>query len=602
MDVKRVLSLLLTGLPLALIGDAAIVAEDECWPGFVASGQFGEQVREIRFAEDARAIVVAPLPERFDARRPTLLVLYATPNGNTIEQTLGCRAAEGLDWHFDIQHAAAQVRRLREINTRENIVLVCLQPDNRSWPTWRRKRASSGELLRQVVESLIAATPGEPVRVVLTGHSGGGSFDFGFIDAVKQIPPQIERIAFLDSNYYFSDKLAHGKKLLDWLGGDAARQLVVLAYDDRNIELNGKKVVGPTGGTFRASRRMIDQMGPDAALVEGTLGEFDSYTGLDGRWITLVHPNPKNKILHTVLVGEMNGLLYALTVGSADEHSWEGLGQPRAYTDWVQPAPCDPETWQPTKPAIRERQEEALSGSECTSALLHTEQQERERVVVRELVGGNVPRKLRNYVDVKITAEAADGSSHELVLRVLPDYLAVGSDDDFVRMPLTPRAAQHVADLFGCVLPTRKMVDAIYQQANVKLAPQPLVEEREALATFVQHQRLIEQQIDSSDRGQLIAGIKKDVVISNKLAERPRRVAIYGWHQLDGKPIQPLTTVHVESYVDYSHGVRLVDRWLTLDGQPARVEDVLRDENLHLLLSDEGPINESRYRESETAD
>ena len=48
----------------------------------------------------------------------------------------------------------------------------------------------------------------------------------------------------------------------------------------------------------------------------------------------------------------------------------------------------------------------------------------------------------------------------------MPDYLAVGSDDDFVRMPMTPQTAQQIADLFGCILPTRKMVDAIDAAAD----------------------------------------------------------------------------------------------------------------------------------------
>ena len=48
-----------------------------------------------------------------------------------------------------------------------------------------------------------------------------------------------------------------------------------------------------------------------------------------------------------------------------------------------------------------------------------------------------------------------------------PDYLAVGSDDDFFRMPMTPVLGQQLADLTGCSLPTRKMVAAIYAQAAV---------------------------------------------------------------------------------------------------------------------------------------
>jgi hypothetical protein len=35
----------------------------------------------------------------------------------------------------------------------------------------------------------------------------------------------------------------------------------VVAYDDREIMLNGRKVVGPTGGTFRRTDEMIARFG-----------------------------------------------------------------------------------------------------------------------------------------------------------------------------------------------------------------------------------------------------------------------------------------------------------------------------------------------------
>ena len=93
-----------------------------------------------------------------------------------------------------------------------------------------------------------------------------------------------------------------------------------------------------------------------------------------------------------------------------------------------------------------------------------------------------------------------------------------------------------------------------------------------------------------------MAGIKKDVVVTDELLKRPDRVAIYGWHKLDGQPIQPLTTVHVAWYVDYSHGIRLVDQWCVVDGENKRVEDVLRDKELCVLLSDEGLLECTGYR------
>jgi hypothetical protein len=93
----------------------------------------------------------------------------------------------------------------------------------------------------------------------------------------------------------------------------------------------------------------------------------------------------------------------------------------------------------------------------------------------------------------------------------------------------------------------------------------------------------------------LVSGIKKDVVITNLLSKRPNRVAIYGWHKLDGTPIQPLSTVHHDSYVDYSHGVRLIKRIITIDGKTLDLGSALHSEQLHVLFSDEGPIETTAY-------
>ena len=40
-----------------------------------------------------------------------------------------------------------------------------------------------------------------------------------------------------------------------------------------------------------------------------------------------------------------------------------------------------------------------------------------------------------------------------------------------------------------------------------------------------------------------------------KLYEFPDRVAIYGWHRPDGRPIQPLSTVHGFRYADRNNFV-----------------------------------------------
>ena len=62
----------------------------------------------------------------------------------------------------------------------------------------------------------------------------------------------------------------------------------------------------------------------------------------------------------------------------------------------------------------------------------------------------------------------------------------------------------------------------------------------------VRHDELVRAQRVAQDisLGSLTAGDKKDLVLTNRLWNHLDRVAIYGWHMLDGKPIQSLSTIH----------------------------------------------------------
>jgi CHAP domain len=183
-------------------------------------------------------------------------------------------------------------------------------------------------------------------------------------------------------------------------------------------------------------------------------------------------------------------------------------------------------------------------------------------------------------------------NGHAAVLSVAADYLAIGDDDDFVRVPLSPLAAQRVADQLGATLPTPRLVDIIWHAAAVRIAPQPWGPPYDAsmlsVDRFAKHNARIEDQ--RKGRTGLIVGHKKDVVLSERLASRPSQVAIYGWHQLNGVAIQPLSLIHENTYADYSHGIRFIGKQLTLDGTDVAVEAVLRSHELAGLLTNEGPM------------
>lgn len=222
--------------------------------------------------------------------------------------------------------------------------------------------------------------------------------------------------------------------------------------------------------------------------------------------------------------------------------------------------------------------------------------QQRDSFALREILAGHFPSFLSRFVPVHVTVlDSASGKTIHAVYYVAPDYLCVGNDADWARLNITPMAAQRIADSFGCFLPTRKMVDDIYRNATIKLPPVPMYAFRDSTPTMWQHHLIIEGQ--RKGRKGLIAGIKKDLVISGQLSrdKRPNRVAIYGWHLPGGKPIQPLYTGHVNWWVDYSQGTRLVYRKIKVEGRWMDYTEVLKDPVLQKLLCDEPWCDFFRY-------
>lgn len=215
----------------------------------------------------------------------------------------------------------------------------------------------------------------------------------------------------------------------------------------------------------------------------------------------------------------------------------------------------------------------------------------------RQLVlQGATPAFLRKFVRIRSTwKDSMSGKEYRVQYFVSPDYLSIGTNHDWARIHITPFLAQELADSLHCFLPTKKMVDQIYQQARVRLAPVPLYAFRDSTPTFFHHHLIVEGQ-RKGQRG-LIAGIQKDIVTTGKLYTYPRqdRVAIYGWHQLNGKPIQPLYTGHVYWYVDYSQGVRLVYEKVKVNGKWLRYTELFGDPVLKNLLSDEADPGFGRY-------
>lgn len=236
----------------------------------------------------------------------------------------------------------------------------------------------------------------------------------------------------------------------------------------------------------------------------------------------------------------------------------------------------------------------AVSGSQFAESVLNMDRHERERAIQDQILAGNLPAFLRKLVPVKLSCRTSIGNTLAATVFVMPEYLAIGSDSDFLRIPMNLHTATAIANRFGFMLPTKKIVDAIYGQSSCHFTPQPLP--AGPLMTSTEYYRTHNAMIDKQSQelgfplGALVSGHKKDVVLTNRLVTHPGQIAIYGWHRASGAPIQPLSTVHGAGYADYSHGIRLVANMALIDGKLRSVYEMLHDPALSKVLSDEGPI------------
>src|SRR4051812_23634957 len=93
---------------------------------------------------------------------------------------------------------------------------------------------------------------------------------------------------------------------------------------------------------------------------------------------------------------------------------------------------------------LPQRSFSAPTGSQLAAELGTLSVAARDARVLEEILAGNVPAWNRALASVTVTGSTLAGAQHSLVYDVLPDYLALGSDTDFLRMPMGPLTAQAV--------------------------------------------------------------------------------------------------------------------------------------------------------------
>jgi hypothetical protein len=272
-------------------------------------------------------------PSNFASDKKTIITFFALPNGNSTEQTMGKKMQSGDDWHFDIQHIRAQTKFIREQIEDKNFVVIYLENNYKSWPTWKQKHPDFKKEIPHLVDSLAGLINAKHKVIYLNGHSGGGSFIFGYLAGVQQIPSSIKRISFLDSDYNYDS--SYYSKFKNWLQQVKGSALNVFAYNDSIALYNGKPVVSATGGTWYRSHLLLSHLQNDFSFSKQTTDSLIIYKSDNNRVQFFFKINMNQGINHTQQV-ELNGFIHSVLCGTKKDSKNYSYYSTRAYNDLIE--------------------------------------------------------------------------------------------------------------------------------------------------------------------------------------------------------------------------------------------------------------------------
>lgn len=212
------------------------------------------------------------------------------------------------------------------------------------------------------------------------------------------------------------------------------------------------------------------------------------------------------------------------------------------------------------------------------------------RTVEAAFAQGMVPLSQSVWHPVTVRAGNLTGT---FFVQGLP--LCLGTDAAMFHPAMPVTMAQRIADRAGASLPTRKMVDAIHEQASGHVAFRAFGSARSAVPTFVESSNGIEAR--RLGRTGLLSDLGKDYVLSNQRSADPRRITIYGaWTSPTAAPTQGLATPHALTYYDYSQHARLVRSTVVVNGREVPLAAALTDPATAPLFSAEGPLSRDMLR------
>lgn len=198
---------------------------------------------------------------------------------------------------------------------------------------------------------------------------------------------------------------------------------------------------------------------------------------------------------------------------------------------------------------------------------------EREKAICETITKSDLPE----FQNVHTKMKDANGVEHDVQFSITKDCLSVGGK----RMPMTPETAQRIAKRFDLMLPTKEIIDRVLEDPGFNKVVMPALPPGPQMASeeyYQKHNDMVQEAIKSAnfDPKKGVIGPKKIIIIDERLNDNPDKLAFHGGLKPDGTLWQNADLAHNPQYVDYSHGVMLLERKWVIDGKEMDVMDVIR--------------------------
>ena len=240
--------------------------------------------------------------------------------------------------------------------------------------------------------------------------------------------------------------------------------------------------------------------------------------------------------------------------------------------------------------------ERALSGKEFMEEYKKLEPAQRHMLVLQQLAIGNVPDHFKQFETIRVKSS----KGNVLEMQVARHGLRIGTDANYVEVPLDGPTAMAAAEIYGCTLPTPWISDQIYTAAEaskgiVPFIDAPQIAKRMGIewnpskpdgkwmmsAEFVAERNKMLREYcreHGITDNQLTYGYHKDIIHPLPGTTKAGRLEIYGGRNVSGKRVQPISGGHhVRSYFDYSHQARFIRTSVKINGETMNISDFMNN-------------------------